>query len=35
MKLVFDRPRALADVQNSLLPGCTHGIIHPSGCRGN
>lgn len=28
MKLVFDRPRALADVQTHYCPGCTHGIIH-------
>ncbi len=28
MKLVFDRPRALADVNTHYCPGCTHGIIH-------
>ncbi|HKM39281.1 MAG TPA: thiamine pyrophosphate-dependent enzyme [bacterium] len=28
MKLVFDRPRSLADVQTHYCPGCTHGIIH-------
>lgn len=28
MKLVFDRPRALADVQTHYCPGCPHGIIH-------
>ena len=28
MKLVFDRPRSLADVQTHYCPGCTHGVIH-------
>ncbi|MGI6128595.1 MAG: thiamine pyrophosphate-dependent enzyme [bacterium] len=28
MKVVFDRPRALADVNTHYCPGCTHGIIH-------
>ncbi|GHV09376.1 2-oxoglutarate oxidoreductase [Clostridia bacterium] len=28
MSIVFERPRALSDVENSYCPGCTHGIIH-------
>ncbi len=28
MKVVFDRPKSLADVPNTYCPGCTHGIIH-------
>ncbi|NMA54596.1 MAG: 2-oxoglutarate oxidoreductase [Firmicutes bacterium] len=28
MRLVFDRPQSLADVQTHYCPGCTHGIIH-------
>lgn len=27
-KIVFERPRALTDVQFSYCPGCTHGIVH-------
>jgi 2-oxoglutarate/2-oxoacid ferredoxin oxidoreductase subunit beta len=27
-KLVYDRPRSLADVANHYCPGCGHGIIH-------
>ncbi len=28
MAVVFDRPKALADVPFHYCPGCTHGIIH-------
>ena len=28
MSIVFERPKALADVVTSYCPGCTHGIIH-------
>ena len=28
MAIVFDRPKALADVKTQYCPGCTHGIIH-------
>ena len=28
MAVVFDRPKALADVKTHYCPGCTHGIIH-------
>ena len=28
MAIVFDRPKALADVKTHYCPGCTHGIIH-------
>ena len=28
MAIVFDRPKALTDVQTHYCPGCTHGIIH-------
>lgn len=28
MEILFDRPKALADVPNHYCPGCTHGIIH-------
>lgn len=28
MTVVFDRPKALVDVQTHYCPGCTHGIIH-------
>ena len=28
MAIVFDRPKALLDVQTHYCPGCTHGIIH-------
>src|SRR5208337_5098632 len=27
-KVVYDRPRSLADVPNHYCPGCGHGIIH-------
>ena len=26
--IVFERPKALADVKLHYCPGCTHGIIH-------
>ena len=28
MSVVFDRPKALADVPLHYCPGCTHGIVH-------
>lgn len=28
MAVVFERPRALADIPTHYCPGCTHGIIH-------
>lgn len=28
MKTVFERPKALSDVESHYCPGCTHGIIH-------
>ena len=28
MSVVFDRPKALADVPRHYCPGCTHGIVH-------
>jgi len=28
MAVIFDKPRALADVSMHYCPGCTHGIIH-------
>ena len=28
MAIVFERPKALADVQTHYCPGCTHGIVH-------
>ena len=28
MAVVYERPRALADVQTHYCPGCTHGLIH-------
>jgi len=28
MTIVFDRPKALADISMHYCPGCTHGIIH-------
>jgi 2-oxoglutarate ferredoxin oxidoreductase subunit beta len=28
MTTIFERPRALTDVQFSYCPGCTHGITH-------
>jgi len=27
-KVVYERPRSLADVPNHYCPGCGHGIIH-------
>ena len=27
-KIIFERPRSLADVQFSYCPGCPHGIVH-------
>ncbi|MCL2517450.1 MAG: thiamine pyrophosphate-dependent enzyme [Oscillospiraceae bacterium] len=27
-QIVFDRPKALSDVQLTYCPGCTHGIVH-------
>jgi 2-oxoglutarate ferredoxin oxidoreductase subunit beta len=28
MAVVFEKPKALADVSTHYCPGCTHGIIH-------
>ena len=28
MKIVAQKPESLTDAPFSLLPGCTHGIIH-------
>lgn len=28
MSIVFDRPKALTDINTHYCPGCTHGIIH-------
>ena len=28
MAVVFEKPKALADVPFHYCPGCTHGIVH-------
>jgi 2-oxoglutarate ferredoxin oxidoreductase subunit beta len=28
MAVVFEKPKALADINTHYCPGCTHGIIH-------